>query len=286
MISESDKYLIRRSWDALAQDATTVGALFYQRLFTLKPDYKALFKNDLKRQERKLLDMLGFVVQALDWPAEQWPASVSEEEDMFLVLQQLGWRHHALYQIPESSYDVVGECLLWTLKTGLGDVFTPDVEGAWSHVYELLVTTMRLGAETSWIDAGSECSPSPNSGSHDGRPAATSAMMVGRLKRVDAKGVLRAVSLSRQFFSIEFHTRERVVGWVFLKSGMVLGVELRGNTLAGLPALYALIAEPLESFKVYRLAPPAVFPEPVGHLKAAQLGPTRFDLSTPESDPM
>jgi hemoglobin-like flavoprotein len=63
-----------------------------------------------------------------------------------LVVLALGRRHSDLYRIPNESYGVVAEALLWTLDYGLGEAFTSEVRAAWTRLYTLLAQTMRLGA--------------------------------------------------------------------------------------------------------------------------------------------
>src|SRR5690606_38326525 len=58
----------------------------------------------------------------------------------------LGRRHSDLYHIPEESYAIVGEALVWTLDYGLGDAFTPEVKAAWTELYVALARTMAMGA--------------------------------------------------------------------------------------------------------------------------------------------
>src|SRR6185436_7813513 len=98
----------------------TAADLFYKRLFELRPEYAALFTSDLKEQKRKLVQMLAFIVRSLDWPDSAWKDTVSAEEDLVYVVLALGRRHRDLYRIPDDSYAVVGEALLWTLDYGLG----------------------------------------------------------------------------------------------------------------------------------------------------------------------
>ncbi len=45
-----------------------------------------------------------------------------------------------------SHYATVGRALLDTLRTGLGDAFTPDVAAAWGEAYELLAGVMLAAA--------------------------------------------------------------------------------------------------------------------------------------------
>jgi nitric oxide dioxygenase len=40
----------------------------------------------------------------------------------------------------------VGAALLWTLATGLGDAFTPEVKQAWTAAYRTLADAMKEAA--------------------------------------------------------------------------------------------------------------------------------------------
>lgn len=146
MLSESQKEAIKRSWRLVIPIAETAADLFYKRLFELKPEYRRLFPEDMTAQKRKLLRMLAFVVRAIDWDDDQWQEDVPVDEDLLLVVLAMGRRHSELYKIPDESYAVVGEALLWTLNYGLGDAFTLEVKNAWTELYTSLARTMRMGA--------------------------------------------------------------------------------------------------------------------------------------------
>lgn len=146
MITETEKEALRRTWKLVVPIAETAADLFYKRLFELRPEYSELFSADLTKQKRKLLQMLAFVVKSMDWPESAWKDPVAAEEDLMLVVLALGRRHKDLYLIPDESYAVVGEALLWTLDYGLGSAFDDTARGAWTHVYQLVATTMRMGS--------------------------------------------------------------------------------------------------------------------------------------------
>jgi nitric oxide dioxygenase len=55
--------------------------------------------------------------------------------------------------VADEHYDTVGAALLWTLKKGLGDFFTPEVEESWITVYGLLAGTMKNAAKPSLVGA-------------------------------------------------------------------------------------------------------------------------------------
>ncbi len=146
MLTEAEKIAIRNSWRLVVPIADTAADLFYKRLFELRPDYASLFSNDIAAQKRKLVKMLAFVVSSVDYRASEWREDVPAEQDLMLVVLALGRRHSELYHIPDDSYGVVAQALIWTLDYGLGDAFTPDVRAAWTHLYMLLSTTMRMGS--------------------------------------------------------------------------------------------------------------------------------------------
>ena len=145
MLTEAQKAAIRRSWQLVVPIGDTAADLFYKRLFELRPAYRRLFSDDMAPQKRKLLAMLAFIVRSIDWDDSKWKDPCATEDDLFLVVLALGLRHHELYQVPDESYDVVGQALLWTLDYGLGEAFTTEVRGAWARVYGLLAQTMKMG---------------------------------------------------------------------------------------------------------------------------------------------
>ena len=61
------------------------------------------------------------------------------------VLQSLGYKH-MLYHVKPEHYPVVGAAFLGTLRDGLGDAFTPDVEKAYTSMWGVVADTMLSGA--------------------------------------------------------------------------------------------------------------------------------------------
>ena len=128
--------LVKDSFRQVAPIAETAAQLFYARLFELDPDLELLFKGNLSEQGRKLMQMLGLAVNSLD-----------RMDQLLPVVRSLGTRHVS-YGVRDKDYDTVGQALLWTLRKGLGDAFTPDVEAAWSNVYATLASAMQSGSGT------------------------------------------------------------------------------------------------------------------------------------------
>ena len=128
--------LVQDSFRQVAPIAETAAQLFYARLFELDPDLELLFKGNLSEQGRNLMQMLGLAVNSLD-----------RMDHLLPVVRSLGTRHVS-YGVRDNDYDTVGRALLWTLRKGLGEAFTPDVEAAWSNVYATLASAMQSGSET------------------------------------------------------------------------------------------------------------------------------------------
>lgn len=145
MITDEEKTAIRESWRLVVPIADTAADLFYRKLFELRPEYRRLFSDDMRAQKKKLVAMLAFVVKSLDWPDSAWRESVADEDDLCLVLLALGRRHADLYHVPDAGYEAVAEALLWTLDYGLGKRFDAPTRAAWTHVYQLLALTMKMG---------------------------------------------------------------------------------------------------------------------------------------------
>ena len=145
MLTDADKQVIKDTWRLVVPVAETAGDLFYKKLFEIQPSYRQLFPTEMSAQKRKLVATLNFIVKSLDWPESAWRDDVNEEDDLFLVVLALGRRHSELYKIPDSSYTHVGEALLFTLDYALGKKFDPPARAAWTKVYNLVATTMKMG---------------------------------------------------------------------------------------------------------------------------------------------
>jgi hemoglobin-like flavoprotein len=134
MITPQQKELVKKTWVMVVPIADTAAELFYGRLFELEPEYRAMFKNDMTEQGKKLMKTINIAVEALD-----------NLEPLIPVLRKMG-ADHVGYGVKDRDYNVVGASLLWTLEKGLGDVFTDEVRNAWGAVYEVLASVMKEGA--------------------------------------------------------------------------------------------------------------------------------------------
>ena len=141
MITQQQKELVKKTWVMVVPIADTAAELFYGRLFELEPEYKAMFKNDMTEQGKKLMKTINIAVEALD-----------ELDPLIPVLKKMG-ADHAGYGVKDRDYNVVGAALLWTLEKGLGEAFTDEVKNAWGAVYEVLASVMKEGAAEASVAA-------------------------------------------------------------------------------------------------------------------------------------
>jgi hemoglobin-like flavoprotein len=145
MLSDEEKGLIRNGWKLLEPIADTAVDLFCRRLFDRRPDYRVLFAEDLAAPKKQLVTTLGFIVKALDWPASEWRAEVAEADDLLLALVALGRRHAELQGVADERYDAVGEALIWTLDYAIGEPFDANARAAWTRLWGLIATALRMG---------------------------------------------------------------------------------------------------------------------------------------------
>jgi hemoglobin-like flavoprotein len=126
--------LVQASFAQVRPIAATAAELFYNRLFSLDPALRPMFKGDIARQGQMLMSMIGAAVLGL-----------GNLERLAPVVRDLGARH-AGYGVRTEHYATVGAALLWTLEQGLGPLFTDEVREAWTAAYGLLSDVMQLGA--------------------------------------------------------------------------------------------------------------------------------------------
>src|SRR6266403_3704971 len=118
--------LVQQSFAKVAPIADQAAVMFYNRLFEIAPQVKAMFPADMTEQCKKLMAMLAAVVKGLGNLETVLPAASALA------------KRHVSYGAKARHYPVVGAALLWTLEKGLGDGWTPEVAEAWTDAYDWL----------------------------------------------------------------------------------------------------------------------------------------------------
>ena len=124
--------LVRATWRRFEPHAADHFSYFYDKLFELDPEAKAMFaRANMDLQRHRLMEMLGQLI-----------AEIGSPEAFVTNLVILG-RRHAGYGVRDSDYDAAGIALLWTLEKALGDEFTPEARSAWTEAYHQIASIMR-----------------------------------------------------------------------------------------------------------------------------------------------
>ena len=130
-MKESEIIIVKRTWKVFREiDPAIIGDVFYSKLFSYSNGLRKMFPRNMDQQYRKLMDMINTIVARLD-----------KLDEMTSEITAMAHRH-VQYGVRPGHYKLVGSALLWTLKQGLGNDWTPEVETAWSKCYTLLSEAM------------------------------------------------------------------------------------------------------------------------------------------------
>ena len=122
--------LVKDSFRKVVPIAGVAADLFYDRLFSIAPELRSLFPEDMTEQKKKLIAMLATAV-----------GNLHQFDRIASAVQDLGKRH-ATYGVTAVDYQPVGAALLWTLEQGLGTDFTPPVKTTWTEAYMTLASVV------------------------------------------------------------------------------------------------------------------------------------------------
>ena len=125
---------IRGSFGKILLQRDEAAKVFYDRLFEIAPEARALFKGDMAAQRKKLMETVSFLV-----------AELRNLEHYTVMLEDLAKRH-VKYGAERAHYESVGAALLWMLERQLGPAFTPQLKTAWLTLYTSVSGTMQRAA--------------------------------------------------------------------------------------------------------------------------------------------
>jgi len=130
--------LLEQTFNALAPQGEALVHRFYDELFARFPGVKPMFANtSVEDQEKKLLSALVLVINNLRKP-----------DALTGALKSLGAKHHEYGAKPE-HYQAVAETLLDVMAEFAGDLWTDEVQDAWSEALNTVATTMLAAEHTS-----------------------------------------------------------------------------------------------------------------------------------------
>lgn len=125
---------LQSSMNHMLEDEEGFAQIFYDKVFTLAPHVRALFRNNMTDQGRLLTHMLGGIVYSLSRP-----------EHLKRGLAKLG-QSHVHYGVKAEYYPIVKQAMLETIDQVLGEVKTPQTMKAWSAALDYVIDAMQTHA--------------------------------------------------------------------------------------------------------------------------------------------
>jgi methyl-accepting chemotaxis protein len=123
--------LLEKTFSELAPSGEKLTERFYEELFERYPDVIPLFEHvDLAQQQKKLLAAIKLVINNLRNP-----------ETLATALKQLGAKHK-IYGAEEAHYQAVASTLLDVMQELAGDLWTDEVQQAWSDALDTVSKIM------------------------------------------------------------------------------------------------------------------------------------------------
>jgi len=230
---------VQLSWTHLKEIGTPiVGEYFCKKILEISPEIRELFPPSVRCRYRDwstdeeedelnlaaspaLRRLFGRVIDAVGSAV----AGTQDMNKMVPALTELGLRH-VNYNVKEEHFQVFEKALMVTLREGLGDLFTKEVEFAWNMAFNFMTATMISGlrsaqnavrsrqAELKEANMSTTATPSetPSSGSTSARarPSKQSGTSFGVGTELHGKEPYR----------IERHLQKAIFGDVFEAVGL------------------------------------------------------------------
>jgi hemoglobin-like flavoprotein len=133
-MTEASLLRITANYETLADRMPELASAFYDRLFEVLPQSRALFKIDIALQSQHLAAALALIVRNLRFmDALEQP------------LRELGV-HHARVGVRPEQYPIVCRAMIDTIQAGSGARWSPQLESDWSAALEVVSRVMMEGA--------------------------------------------------------------------------------------------------------------------------------------------
>jgi class 3 adenylate cyclase/hemoglobin-like flavoprotein len=125
---------LQSSMNVMLEDEDAFAKTFYDKVFAIAPEVRALFRNNMTNQGRLLTHMLGGIVYSLSRP-----------EHLHKGLAKLG-ASHTKYGVKAEYYPVVKQAMIETIDEVLGERRSNKSIEAWNSALDFVIDTMRAHA--------------------------------------------------------------------------------------------------------------------------------------------
>ena len=123
-------WLVRESLPRVRERLVPASMDFYDNLFALAPELRALFRSDIASQGMPFMSTLATIADLLDAPAE-----------LAAEIDELA-KAHAGIGVRAANFAPMGAALMVTLAETLGEEFTPELQAAWHAAYDHFAALM------------------------------------------------------------------------------------------------------------------------------------------------
>jgi nitric oxide dioxygenase len=130
-LSDNQLQKIRDTWGEVIAHSHQAGEVFYTVLFDLAPSLSDLFKENIKKQDQKLLSAITLIITKLN-----------KLENLNDEVRALAKRH-VQYGVPTTHFGVFGKALIHMLENILGDKWDEETKEAWERIYQLISTALK-----------------------------------------------------------------------------------------------------------------------------------------------
>lgn len=134
--------LIESFEEVLRSDPDAFARAFYDTLFDVAPEVRALFPADMTAQRGKLVEEVAFLIGA------------AADLDRFVERARELGRRHVGYGVRPADYDAVGVALVAAVRERTGDEWTTAHYEAWTRLYRLIADVMLEGASGQLFASG------------------------------------------------------------------------------------------------------------------------------------
>lgn len=140
MLSESEIEFLQESYAKLYDESGAFSRRFYENLFEIAPNARALFSNNIESQGRKFMEVLSIIILDLN------------DDKLIIPLIEAMGRRHVGYGTKPHHYQTVGDALVKTLNEAFNGQWSPKEKAIWVKLYTHIADIMITAAEDLQIE--------------------------------------------------------------------------------------------------------------------------------------
>lgn len=129
MLNPQEIALVQSTLPILEANTTAITKYFYERMFTHNPELKNIFNMSNQHTGRQASALFNAILA--------YAKNLDNLEVLTPVIERINHKHASL-NIQPHHYPIVGTHLIETFRELTGELFTPDLESAWSKAYQQL----------------------------------------------------------------------------------------------------------------------------------------------------